>query len=460
MGKYSCVLLFIVAGLQSLSAQNLVINPDFEDNRVCPYRLDSIEFARNWSKPSNHVGTSDYFHKCATHYNAFVPKNWAGFEEPASGDAYAGLFTYHQVSGPYLYREYIMGRLMTTLEKGITYDVSFKYSLADESGYAIKNFGVFLTDSFSDLPNMLRVGVIPETPQLRADKFLDRTDGWETLCFSFTAEGHEKLLILGNFDHDTITEIKPNGLGPKFSYIYIDDVSVSESAKQLSLGNDTTLCNGDSLILHPLPGVKGVSFTWQDQSKDSIYAVKKSGEYWVEALKESCRYRDTLLVDVVDIPFALEDTSLCPGDTVVLNAFIQGATYIWQDNSSLPELKVSETGSYWVTVELDGCMRSDTARIVAEGCSTILNMPNIFTPNADPYNKVFQPVKYEMVRDFEIQIFNRWGEAVYESTDINSGWDGIKNGVEYPEGVYFWIIHYKDVDGVGHEQSGQVTLLR
>ena len=89
----------------------------------------------------------------------------------------------------------------------------------------------------------------------------------------------------------------------------------------------------------------------------------------------------------------------------------------------------------------------------------IYKIPNVFTPNGDGKNDVFH-LESIGVRDFAIEIFNRWGELVFESNDQYFQWDGNnKQGKECPAGVYYY------VGQVSHPQDtrqlhGFVTLIR
>jgi gliding motility-associated-like protein len=92
-------------------------------------------------------------------------------------------------------------------------------------------------------------------------------------------------------------------------------------------------------------------------------------------------------------------------------------------------------------------------------------VPNTFTPNGDLINELFQPKGFGITK-FEMQIFDRWGEKVFETTDFNEGWDGkyhSKNDVAYkilPTGVYVYKIKLVNVSGQGKDLTGHVTLLR
>jgi gliding motility-associated-like protein len=89
-------------------------------------------------------------------------------------------------------------------------------------------------------------------------------------------------------------------------------------------------------------------------------------------------------------------------------------------------------------------------------------MPNAFTPNADGINDDFGPENLftEEDAEFIFQIFNRWGQKIYESSNINDRWDGNVNGFPGPEGVYLYLVRYISEDGTVYEAKGPFTLLR
>ena len=88
-----------------------------------------------------------------------------------------------------------------------------------------------------------------------------------------------------------------------------------------------------------------------------------------------------------------------------------------------------------------------------------LFVPNSFTPNGDGINDIFLP-KGIFVSAYNVQIFNRWGEKVFESDDINRGWDGRFKGEVCPLGVYYYHLSAKGPNGGGKGQAGSVMLLR
>lgn len=85
--------------------------------------------------------------------------------------------------------------------------------------------------------------------------------------------------------------------------------------------------------------------------------------------------------------------------------------------------------------------------------------PTAFTPNGDNLNDIFT-VFGQYVTGFEMQIFNRWGELLFSTDDIATGWDGTFRGNEMPEGTYTFIAHVTDRAGRTFKRSGSVLLLR
>ncbi len=86
-------------------------------------------------------------------------------------------------------------------------------------------------------------------------------------------------------------------------------------------------------------------------------------------------------------------------------------------------------------------------------------VPNAFTPNADNTNDKFL-ISYTGISTFLIQIYNRWGQLVYESNNIDDGWDGTFNQNSCQSDVYVYTIIFTDSNGEDGKQSGNVTLLR
>jgi len=145
---------------------------------------------------------------------------------------------------------------------------------------------------------------------------------------------------------------------------YTDSVYITVNHYPVfNLGNDTILCEGESIILNGY--IDSASYEWQDGSTNSNFIVSQSGTYTLEVNLNGCITIDTLVVEYSPIPVIDlgENFDLCEGDTAILNAFFQGASYIWQDGSTDSIFTVTETGLYTVDLQINNCLYSDSIYI-------------------------------------------------------------------------------------------------
>jgi len=136
-------------------------------------------------------------------------------------------------------------------------------------------------------------------------------------------------------------------------------------------------------------------------------------------------------------------------------SFDNGSTnnnnYNWDfgngDTSSLflpPNITYESSGTYIVTLivtdPISGCSSTEQVTIEVRGDLSII-IPTIFTPNGDGINDVFNAV-IEHSESYTMIIFNRWGSSIFETNNVEIGWDGKNNGSKVAEGTYYYIIEY------------------
>jgi gliding motility-associated-like protein len=228
----------------------------------------------------------------------------------------------------------------------------------------------------------------------------------------------------------------------------------------VSLGNDTTLCEGVSYQLNAITNTP-VTYTWQNNSTSASYVVQNAGTYWVRVLLNGCANADT-----VNIAYKLKpvfdlggDTMICKGQPFLLQPRVDGnVTYKWQNGSTAPAFTVPGAGTYAVTVTNECGEKSDQIAITEGLC--VLIMPNAFSPNHDGVNDVFRIKHPWYIKEFHLVIFNRWGEKVFETSDPYRGWDGNFKTQAQPTGAYVWAITLTDKDGQKESSKGVVVLTR
>ncbi|MAC94104.1 MAG: hypothetical protein CMC96_01250 [Flavobacteriales bacterium] len=135
----------------------------------------------------------------------------------------------------------------------------------------------------------------------------------------------------------------------------------------VDLGSDTTLCQGESLILDATNS--GATYAWQDNSTNATFTVTQAGQYWVDVTTNGCSTSDTINVSYKPLPIVSlgNDTTLCDGETLSLDATNSGATYLWQDNSTNATFTVSQADIFYVAVDLNGCIETDTIVVDFQG---------------------------------------------------------------------------------------------
>ncbi|MDR0971275.1 MAG: gliding motility-associated C-terminal domain-containing protein [Bacteroidales bacterium] len=114
-----------------------------------------------------------------------------------------------------------------------------------------------------------------------------------------------------------------------------------------------------------------------------------------------------------------------------------------------------------ILIAYNDAMCADTAKEkVSIAPDFALYIPNSFMPNSNGLSSSFYPV-FSLNNDYNMQIFNRWGEKVFETTNTIKAWNGkLKNGSLAPEGMYVYIIFYKDDDGYDQVRKGNLTLIK
>lgn len=285
------------------------------------------------------------------------------------------------------------------------------------------------------------------------------------------------------YAYATDTSFTATSSGAYIIKLYADSTSCVDSMTktiivQDSLHNtarfDTSLCGPISLILNShMPNT-----VWSNGTADSILNVSGPGLYQANVSNACGSIYDT--TNVILYPaisgFDLTDskTTICEefADSTILRAAIdspqRSVVFVWnngvRDSSAYSSsIVVYQAGNYTVTADNGFCPLIKAVSIAEISCDSEclsgLAIPDIFSPNGDHRNDTFYlPHICDMI-PFAMHIYNEWGELVFESQDINQGWDGYYKGKEQPEGVYWlWLMLTPGKTTI--YKSGTVTLVR
>lgn len=230
MRYFNYYLLMLFVTINSY-AQNMVLNPSFEDvnesELSCNY-YNTTSFNNSMVNWKTKFGTTDIYNtaidiNCVMHPNNSSAASY-GFQNPNIGNSYVGIAIGVNNTPA---RESIQGELSEPLEAGKTYLIKFYVSLADKRSYAINNFGIkFLTSDYTG--NISDITADAYSTEIVTDKI-----GWTELEMEFTPEidGHTHFII-GNFfpnNENEIIQLDENPWIENSTYYFIDDVSIVEN---------------------------------------------------------------------------------------------------------------------------------------------------------------------------------------------------------------------------------------
>ncbi|MEK0439327.1 MAG: hypothetical protein RLZZ504_243 [Bacteroidota bacterium] len=235
---------------------------------------------------------------------------------------------------------------------------------------------------------------------------------------------------------------------------------------------DTSLCNpAVNLTLNAGNNHRGWNYHWTSTDVDlsaldtnnRTLAIQKTGTYSVKVYSKCAVTSKTITVKLGEIPKVNlgKDQFVCRNTAVRLDAGAgSGYTYTWTPtNENTQSILATTAGTYRATVtSADGCSAFDEVNLI-DSCPPIVHIPNAFTPNAATPNDVYRPYLEGFVA-MEMRIYNRWGEKVFETKDLNVGWDGYYQSKEAPEGVYVCFIELMGNNGFRQIHKTDITLMR
>lgn len=229
-----------------------------------------------------------------------------------------------------------------------------------------------------------------------------------------------------------------------------DSITVKfRSQKNLVFPNDSIMCNMpsafwirmDPAFKYKFNGVKG----------DSLF-VDKEGPYLIQAY-DSCNneLRDTFNLVIREIPTLSlpNDIHFCKAQEAILKITDGFKSLKWKDGQTQSQIVVSKQEPVWIeAVDSCGGIHRDTVMVFMDSCVECqVHIPNAFTPNNDDLDENFFPVFSCPVVTIEFKVFNRWGELLYISYNLDAKWDGVYKEEACPQDVYMFIINAKISNG-------------
>lgn len=243
-------------------------------------------------------------------------------------------------------------------------------------------------------------------------------------------------------------------------------------------GND-----GEIEVLAPVTAGWTYSIDGQNFQSSTNFSGLNAGDYTLTAVRGDCIISETVTVaeaqsfeveisEFPPAPHRLGDTILLVASAVPPSTLIE--SYAWSPpsdgltclNAACDSVQVILTEDIEYTAILTdelGCVNSRAIELIVTFECTPENVkfPNAFTPDEDDLNDVFQlvPNKESDAQITSMEIFNRWGQKVFEATEGNFFWDGTQNGEPAAADIYVWVVNYT-CGGDNEKRHGEVVLLR
>ena len=474
-------MLFLCARFHLQAQVNYVLNPSFEEYSHCPTNYDQVRLAKYWNAiDTTDVSTlcmPDYCNTCSTNTNVAIPNNGKFYQYPRTGN---GVMQVRMLVDPTVsslqpdVRDYLQGKLYQALTAGKTYCVTFYVSLEEISSYAIDKIGAYVDNGSIDEAQDSAGCAAPKTmftPQVYATTIINDTLNWIRIQGSFTANGTEKFITIGNFfDFNNTDKVAVDYLtapSPDATFYLVDDVSVIESDAVADAGRDTAITKGDSA--HIGTNEEGMPCTW--------YAVGDStpigygGGLWVKPqtttsyvvqldLCDHITY-DTVTVYVcAGSAISTSSIKLCIGESAALSTATAGGTWS-NDNAAAVEkdgatIKGLSTGIAMLTYyQPEGCW--EITNVTVNDCGAVV-VHDAITPNGDGINDTWVIETIQLYPNSTVQLYDKWGNRVYEKVNYSNDW----NGDGLPDGTYYYLVKLNapNLKGGRNVWSGSLLIKR
>jgi len=349
----------------------------------------------------------------------------------------------------------------------ITVDSSGKYYLT-----TMDDFGCMANDSVTIITSKVTAAITLSGPTLlcRGDSVtLTANSGMSKYLWTPVNKNNQALTVKNSGSY-IITVANNYGCTSKDSITIVGDTVKA----LISTSGSKDICAGDSVTLTANKGM--VKYIWNPGNiNNTSINVIGSGIYTLTTTDSyGCITSDTVHITVtpntVMPPSSNADTSVCLGDSITL--FASGTTPLKWFNApsggsilgtgtSFTTHPINSSVIYYIESDDGPCKSKRTPVLVSpQNCDNIY-VPNVFTPNGDGNNDIWH-VTIKDAKCFNVQIFDRWGVMVFQSNDINQGWNGLimQTNKQTSDGIYYYLLNYCNYLNIPAKKEGFIQLIR
>lgn len=244
----------------------------------------------------------------------------------------------------------------------------------------------------------------------------------------------------------------------------------------ITISNPQNICPGSSVTINA-SAANAETYAWSPSAGLSSSTVSnptasptQNTTYSVTITNENgCSDTASVSISIytpVSINAAPDESIIYWGEGVQLTTET-GSSFQWLptfglDNPNIgnPYASPTETTTYYVTaLDVNGCQVTDSL-IVIVNKDAFVNLPSAFSPNKDGKNDFFRVIYKGIFNMDEFAIYNRWGQKIWFTNNVNEGWDGTINGEPAPVGTYVFMLTGNDLDNNAILKQGNVTVVR
>jgi gliding motility-associated-like protein len=218
----------------------------------------------------------------------------------------------------------------------------------------------------------------------------------------------------------------------------------------IDLGPDRALCDNANQAVLSVPELSNTTYRWSNGATSSSINPLSDGRYFVAVSQGRCVSTDTVNIRLLSTPriSLRSQVSLCvpEGNGTILAPVGQNSadlTYLWSPiPATTRTLNVTTPGRYSLVVRnVAGCFAQQNTEVV-DICDPRVFVPDVFSPNSDGANDLLDVFTAHLVEP-ELRIFNRWGEVMFVTKDLNQRWDGTYKGALCTNDTYAWTLSYR-----------------
>lgn len=473
---------------------NLLLNGSFESYNHCPvvYTYDSNYNAAAFWQYGTYATETDYYHNLTCSYDsAQIMLRMPPALPLPDGNAFISILNsayIDPIPENQMAKSYVGQCLQTPLKQGEQYTLSFYAGrFRSWDNYTGKIFpftvSIFGNTNCGAVPfgksNVIGNGCPANYPGwvLLGKTDITSAGEWVESKITFTPPSDIDVIEIGPDCSilPPIIDLTDSTTFLDYHIYYLDDLHLLPTKDfpfEYIRAQTGSACGGNGIPVLEAPVVPNATCQWY---KDSI-AIKGATATTYQPTDTGAAYYNALISApgkcVITEPFLVApsplsrihlpaDTILCINSTLVLASATNGIRFNVNGTTSA-DVEITKQGTYAITAtDTYGCQRTFNINVVEQKCEDCAPyLPNAFTPNGDGLNDFFKAKMFCNISAFDLQIFDRWGQKVFESHNSSNGWDGTYSGNKMMTGVYIYLLKYQTSSHLSKTATGTVTLIR